>query len=290
MFNLLKEYSRRGFPSPDGRFAFTFVRDPLERFISSYTEIEYLSKDTENDIHNPHGVHMVEPLGSINRVKDFIKALLSSNASKKFLTNKEFYHLAPQIGSLLAATLIENSVRLFPLNRFGQSWQELANEYNHTLLMNIYSETQRNPHISSLDPFNTTRAASNLLLTYRKSPNVKSDGSAHQTARPHSHKYTRAICRIYLTDYLCLGMPLPAPCIGIEDELMESLRDYNEQHEYIIEPSRNGLMGYLLTVPRQLTRIGKRLFAEIICIRASSPECVSEVVLGLNSEGLEDEL
>lgn len=321
MSKLIKDYNRKGFPSPDGRYAFTFVRDPLERFISGYTEIEYLRRNANYDVHNPHGVHLVESLGSKNRVKEFIKALLSSNASKKFLTNKEFYHLAPQIGTLLAATLIESSVRLFPVHIFGEGWHSLSQEFNDTVLMDVYSEMQRNPHVSSKDPFNTTKAAKNLLLSFKFNPqnvavnaannddndqtdtNSNSNPSPNSISKanltpppkdlPHSHKYTRAICRIYLTDYVCLGLPFPEPCIGIEDELTESLQEYASHHHHKIISSKFGIAGYIFNLPQHVSHTAKRMFANVACITATSPECVSGWMLSFSQSttgSLEDEL
>ncbi len=41
-------------------------------------------------------------------------------------------------------------------------------------------------------------------------------------------RYVRALCRIYLTDYLCAGYPLPAACDGLYEELDTDYRAYEK--------------------------------------------------------------
>jgi hypothetical protein len=41
-------------------------------------------------------------------------------------------------------------------------------------------------------------------------------------------RYVRALCRIYLTDYLCTGYSLPAACHGLYEELDADYRAYEQ--------------------------------------------------------------
>jgi hypothetical protein len=65
------------------RFVFTFIRDPIARFISGYTEIEYSLK--EEGIKPVYNIPLYGDLGSIERFTDFVKGLVASNGAKSYL-------------------------------------------------------------------------------------------------------------------------------------------------------------------------------------------------------------
>jgi len=65
------------------RFLFTFVRDPLHRFISGYNEIECRIKGRESPL--------ISKLGTRSRLKEFIKYIVHNRGSDYMLTSTTLF-------------------------------------------------------------------------------------------------------------------------------------------------------------------------------------------------------
>lgn len=156
---------------------FTFVRDPLTRFVSGYTETE-----TRNDaltFKSPF------PMGSHQRALDFATSVFAG----KFVNG----HINRQVQFLL------HHLKECPLNfdfvgrieTYNQDVQRLGEKvgcdpstfgFDHGV----------GQHLSSKDPFNTTRAM-RAVLQSRRSLMVE-------------------LCRFYLLDYVLFNYSLPLVC------------------------------------------------------------------------------
>jgi hypothetical protein len=129
----MKTYDSSSANSQDSkRYSFTFSRNPIDRFISGLTEIEYQMK-----VRNQHSFPFKHPYGSLLRVMEFIDFILLSNGSKRFFQNfgyLEILHIFPMIGTLLIHPKQQKNgeaekLRIFPLeNDFDSSWKELSEE------------------------------------------------------------------------------------------------------------------------------------------------------------------
>jgi hypothetical protein len=108
------------------RYAFTFIRHPLSRFISGYSEIEYRLSIKKNLIHY---LPLFSKVGTIERFKEFIRMLINYEGSKTLFRNRntELEHIAPQIGVLFAASKTENKkLNLYRLENFNEEWKKLS--------------------------------------------------------------------------------------------------------------------------------------------------------------------
>eukprot|EP00981_Chlorochromonas_danica_P006495 scaffold1403_cov180-Ochromonas_danica.AAC.22 len=170
------------------RYSFTFVRDPLDRFISAMSEIEYrgqlaLTKQQQQSQSPPPSTSQQQqggggeaqgtvtlplqsPLGSPLRVIEFINMILLSDGSHRLFQNQPFemMHLIPMIGTLTLAEEVEGiPLRLYQLENFHQEWATLSNEANVPVLNEIFRKRTRRSqwrfHPSSSDPYHTTAAA-----------------------------------------------------------------------------------------------------------------------------------
>ena len=245
-------------------FSFTFVRDPISRFISGYTEVEYrwftdprlsrFNSTVTADLRRPF-FQTNSPVGSVQRVKDFIHMLLLSNGSKcasvfnnsaKDFDDATLNHIAPMTSTLIWAKKSSPShpLRLYKLERFNHEWERLARESSFQSLAKAKASTPLNRHGSSDDPFNTSRAAQLLLLgadAEGVETNIRSSTILSQYQRyfislskelyfyltqyrkadapSESIIYLRVLCRLYVTDFICAGYNFPVACKDIYDEI-----------------------------------------------------------------------
>lgn len=224
------------------RFPFTFIRDPLERFISGYSEIEYILETNKNINKDP--LHLYSQLGTTRRFQDFVLNLLLSNDPEKWLdsVSVDIHYISPQIGTLLFATIKEYShIRMYKLEDFDEEYNNLVLESGLKRLKEVYSAAHRPIHTTS-DPYNTTLAAKKFLLLHNDSKNTGDEQEAKL--------FTRAICRMYIVDYMCLGYKLPSYCDNIDDEVVELLKEDDIFHKkYNIKPFRS-LADFIIAVPQ----------------------------------------
>lgn len=247
--------------APRDRFAFTFVRDPMSRFISGYAEIENIIK--ENKI-NTDKLHLFAELGSGRRFEEFIISLLAENGAKDYLQVLEHSaahasYIAPQIGTLLFATLRENEpVRLYRLEKFAEEFSRLVADSKMERLAEVYSPTIVDAHFENSTVHLLAQSAANNVL--------------HPTSA-RSEVFYRAICRLYLPDYSCLGYALPTQCAAVEAELLAELK-LVEAVKQRFGDGADATAGRLL---KKLRRLALSAAARVLCIGARSPDCASRV-------------
>jgi len=179
---------------------FTFVRDPLARFVSGYSEIMYRSEDLRGppplpDNHYDNYHEHVPPYtfvdydyASQDRARAFINDLLSGVNSD---TDK---HVYPQVGALRR---VKKDSSYFPplgfvgaLESFGNDWDTLSELGGFSYLPYDYSMGM---HPTSTS---TARDAMSALLA-------------------HDMRYLRALCFLLAPDFACLGYALPQNCTDL---------------------------------------------------------------------------
>lgn len=216
------------------KFPFTFVRNPITRFISGYTEIEtiYLSQNGKKK----HFLPLYSPLGSEERFKEFIRIIIFSNATKHLFkgTHRPLQHIAPQIGTLYRGMIEENQLlHQYRLENIKNDWKQLTIDSGFVGLDNVYSDD----HSSSFNLTNVNKGAKsfinkglsyNLLINENNSEdnysnkfmdNKDKDGNTN-------YHYIRALCRFYLSDFQCTGYDLPKQCQDIGLEINPLIDEY----------------------------------------------------------------
>jgi hypothetical protein len=310
------------------RFPFTFVRDPLQRFVSGYTETEYR---LEKNVNNVMFVPLYQKVGTAERFREFIQMILRADASKRHLHSKyhELPHIAPQIGVFLKAQQVEGiQLHQYKLEDFENEYKRLAEESGFLGLMDVYSREQLMPHETSKDPRGTTKAAyaflnlslvstpvntvANLSATGVDTDAKKAAATAtvvmidddivagdvnvsalnisvveqdmlklrrsQTAAKQSSATYLRALCRIYLADYMCTGYDLPAMCSDLAAEYRLAAEEYKEQNKHFLlmhskeKTWKTHVYYYLLFI-----------YAEIDCFFESNPQCVTDIMYGKDS-------
>jgi hypothetical protein len=148
-----------------GRFPFTFVREPLQRFISAATEVEYRANLKPTNI-----LPLQHLLGTQARFQEFVRMVLLSGGSRKFfrdLADVEILHIAPMIGTLMLAHKVEGSpLTTYRMEQFDTEWAQLSLDLGTPLLDVLHrnrTQSQRPTHKSSSDPLHTTLAAKSFL-------------------------------------------------------------------------------------------------------------------------------
>lgn len=100
--------------------------------------------------------------------------------------------------------------------------------------------------------------------------------SLHEYQRK-SRTYLKALCRIYLSDYLCLNYSLPMDCQDLASEAQQSLEDY---HKLKVQAEFNDelLIGDMIRaiLPRTLIEA----LAPFVCFQAATPECEAIFIHG----------
>ena len=177
---------------------FTFVRDPLARFVSGYSEIMYRSEDipTPDNHYDTYHEH-VPPYtfvdygyASQDRARAFINDLLSGVNSG---TDR---HVYAQVGALRHCGVKKDSSYFPPLGfvgaleSFETDWNTLGELGGFSNLPYDYSIGM---HATSTS---TARDAMSALLA-------------------HDMRYLRALCFLLAPDFACLGYALPQNCTDL---------------------------------------------------------------------------
>ena len=171
------------FHSTDKRHrAFTFVRDPISRFISGYGEIEYRTRtglewpdfDSLAKLLNGH------PVGSPDRAAAFFEEFLRSGIDVNGHVRPQLEFLQPLSGCSLPMDFIGKT------ERAEEHWAKLFAMQNETV-----------PKFDSLLAEHT---------------HGERDKQAMKTFLASSAKYVRALCWLYLGDFAVFEYELPDEC------------------------------------------------------------------------------
>lgn len=256
--------------SDSSRFAFTFVRNPLSRFISGYSEIE------DHDLKQGTSFMLLKsPHGSSDRFREFVRAVVAANGSSALFDEPNGYlrHIAPQIAAIMHGLRDEGSpLHLYRLGvKFPDEWRKLAIESGFPKLEILADLPQLFPHDSSDDSVGAKKSAYSFLapalhavpltpgttaaddlcsLVVRQEDEAKyyvgkcTQQDRHATGRVSfsheqryahlygtaSYHYLRALCRVYLVDWVCTGYDLPAVCADLSEELSGLVNEYTHDN------------------------------------------------------------
>jgi hypothetical protein len=97
------------------------------------------------------------------------------------------------------------------------------------------------------------------------------DLTTHQN---DARRYLRALCRVYVADYICAGYDIPLDCADIGNEVHEQIKQYYSE----IMVAHADTFGELirLVLPLAATRIAATLY----CWFAVSPDCEARFIFG----------
>ncbi|RYY88918.1 hypothetical protein EON63_01535 [archaeon] len=126
-------------PFPPNRFAFTFVRHPIVRFISAMNEIETRA---HGNVAKQTMLQLRYPVGSMERVMEFIQMILKTGGSGDYYRiyeNIEYNHVAPMYGTLSLARALESTkMHVYKLEQLGGEWKRMSRELGDGLLSRIF--------------------------------------------------------------------------------------------------------------------------------------------------------
>lgn len=232
------------------RFAFTFVREPILRFVSALNEVEYRGQ-VHTDRLSALPVHA--PLGTLERLQEWMRVILLSAGSQSWLRLYgaiELGHIAPQIGTILFASALEeqegHTFHLYHIERFQQEWQRLAKEANLSSLGDLVVKRKHwHKHKASSDPFNTSYVALSFLslASFDADKRYGSHIAKHKTPFFHQHENERkglkeeaqktllALCRLYLVDFMCARYELPWDCRQLHGEVHRAMKILKQNEE-----------------------------------------------------------
>ena len=119
-------------PRVRNHFSFTFVRNPLTRFVSGYSEVEnQIAKLKKGQSLINFKLAATEPA---DRIVHFINAILHYHGSSKLVRDQRvpMSYVAPMIGTLLLGLKREqrgwNHMRIYKVENFTQHWNSLIED------------------------------------------------------------------------------------------------------------------------------------------------------------------
>lgn len=166
---------------------FTFLRNPLAHFVSGLVEAHFLRLGLGN---HPKGVNsskiqrlFAQRSANVQEVKTILEAIFNFD---KDVIDKKLLHYSHY--SVQSGIIKKWNIRFVGrIENFAADWDHL----NAFLGMNI-SRLQDSNHITSSDPLNLRQS---LMQLFDSDP-----------------RYLRAVCRIVIIDFICLGYTLPDAC------------------------------------------------------------------------------
>jgi hypothetical protein len=275
------------FPLQEKAFSFTFVRNPLERFISAYIEIEKTIKKSAI-------VDLAHPVGTYDRFLEFINIILIANASKKLFLLKDidFLKVSPMIGTLSLGIQLQrrgwNRFRVYRLENFDEDWasltsdsgftklailgEDMGREHHHQIhadfrnitavIKEFFSPVLAVNHSKELEDFEST------LTHGKRKGNETGFHISRKRAQKHelAYFYLRAFCRIYLIDYVCAGYELPIACRDMHSDIRAVLTEREKK------AAAKRHFGWDFVVPVFF----KEALAYLYCFSSVTPQCHAE--------------
>lgn len=198
---------------PNTTFSFTFARNPLTRFISSYTELEFLKQG--------RFPNNTSPKGTTARALDFIRGILREGFYNIHIKPQAYFHLNHYEKGGNPFDFIGR------LEDFKNDWQQLENISNCTGKLGRW-DYDLGKHPSQFDPDHAAAAMGDVIEDPHPS-HWRSLGIDPQTGFDDGkfHKANiamrelllssngvalRVICLLLLPDFYILSYPLPAGC------------------------------------------------------------------------------
>ena len=216
---------------------FTFVQNPIERFFNGYEKIEELMSE-ESKVWLP----LKTNLGSIERLKEFIKFLLHHHGSSRIFKQgkKIISHVMPMLGTILSSKHMK--IYHGDADMISYEWDRLTYESGFRiprippdfieLVQQQAGKYQHNSnylHIRKLLYSNNKDV--NIVLSHNKSEysfNDKSKSKSKSKSKDNNViiKYLRVLCRYYYTDFVCAGYSFPSFCRDIEVDARNFISDF----------------------------------------------------------------
>lgn len=226
---------------PHETFVFAVVRHPIHRLVSALTEIE----SRGNFSIYKEGTFLKDlkpfsPVGSMERVLELIRLFIheytpvvKGRVRKQELTVSNFSHTNPEIGTLVFSKLVYNTdPHLYRLEDFDNELQRFSRESGLVDFYKSYVQCNRTDmmHHASSDDLQGVKVAAESLLSYASPDAFQEYGfklGAKRLPIPTAFKgssidfsnlartYYKALCRLYLTDFICTDYDLPLDCRDI---------------------------------------------------------------------------
>jgi hypothetical protein len=191
--------------------------------------------------------------------------------------NAEMPHAAPQIGSILAANRLESQrLHVYKFENFRDEWNRLAAESGFNSLADAYQPQFMANHKSSKDPYNTTYI-SRLFFSAHLGDNYKRRSKPGSKSEP-SEVYLRALCRLYITDFICGGYDLPVVCADIDTEIDSDMSLENNRLKREAESSIFRWTNFRRRIPIKVLEI----LASILCLLNRSPSCEARIIYDID--------
>lgn len=189
---LCQEYS-----DPTNLTTFTFVRHPIDRFISGYAEIEFLA---QSGAHWPKYDSVAKLLkgysaGSPERVAAFFEEFLRSGIHTNGHVRPQLEFFLPSHGCSMPIDFIGKDEHL------TEEWQALFAWQNQTIPA---FDPELTPHSHGHRDHNAMRRFLGLATEDR------SEGAA--VPRHGTSSYVRALCWLFLEDFAMFDYELPDEC------------------------------------------------------------------------------
>jgi hypothetical protein len=208
---------------------FTFVQNPIERFFNGYEKIEELMSE-ESKVWLP----LKTNLGSMERLKEFIKFLLHHQGSSRIFKQgkKIISHVMPMIGTILSSKHMK--IYHGDADMISYEWDRLTYDsgfrlprISRDLIEHDQQQGGKYQHNSNYLHIRKLLYSSNKDVNTILSHN-KSEGSLRSKSKDNNViiKYLRVLCRYYYTDFVCAGYPFPLFCRDIEVDARNFIADF----------------------------------------------------------------
>ena len=200
--------------------AFTFVRDPISRFISGYAEIEHRTRDGVTQYADLATTLSQHPVGSPERAAAFFKEFLRTGINLDGHVKPQLEFLLPNGGCSVPMNFIgktnsmeEDWTRMFRLQEcslsapFDEHLGLHPNDQADKVAMEISLGLESDRATDSSGDV-ATNTSSELMLV-EATADMRALVAALQQDRS---KYLRALCWLLLPDFAAFNFKLPAAC------------------------------------------------------------------------------